>query len=247
MKISIPTPCSENWNQMLPDEKGKFCLSCQKCVMDFTKMSDEEILEIIQKPNQCGRFSNHQLENLNRKLKKQTQFQFPRIFRYSTLMIGLGLGGTLVAQEKCTPIVSVEHIKLNSDENNVNDSIIFIEGNIYDLDAFPVSQAMVGIKGNKNYRKITNENGYFKIEIPKSIKFDKIFVDSEYGYGEYKVQNETNQNLKITLENYTIIQESMVLGGMVVEGVPIKPYKHSFAGKVFHTIAWPFRQIGKLF
>lgn len=245
MKISIPQPCHENWNQMLPGEKGRFCLSCQKCVTDFTKLSDKEILEILQKPNQCGRFSQNQLESINRKLEQQNRFQFPKIFRYSTLMIGLGLGGVMFGQEVCTPIVSVERIKLNSNGNNVNDSIIIIEGNIYDLDAIPVNQTMIGIKGNRNYRKITDENGYFKIEIPKSVKFDKIFVDSDYGYGEYEVQNETNQNLKITLENYTIVRESMVLGGMVVEGIPLK--KRTFTGEILHTIAWPFRQIGRLF
>jgi len=100
MKISIPKPCHENWNEMLPEEKGRFCLSCQKCVLDFTKLSDDEILKSLEKPNQCGRFSNQQLERINRKLKEENQIRFPRIFRYSTLMIGLGLGGTLMAQEK---------------------------------------------------------------------------------------------------------------------------------------------------
>jgi len=247
MKISIPQPCHENWNKMLPEEKGRFCFSCQKCVKDFTRLSDEEILKILQKPNQCGRFSNQQLERINRKLKEENQIRFPRIFRYSAFIAGLGLSGTLFSQEVCTPIVSVEQIKIESKEKILNDSII-IEGKIFDLDGFPVYQTRVGIngKGNRIYTKNTDEIGYFKLEIPKNVKFNKLFVDSEYGYGEYEIPNETNQNLKITLENYTVVRESMVLGGMVIEGIPIKLHK-TFTGKILHALAWPFRQIGNLF
>jgi hypothetical protein len=247
MKISIPQPCHENWNEMLPQEKGRFCHSCQKSVTDFTKLSDKEILEIVQKPNQCGRFSNGQLERINRRLKEEDQIRFPSIFRYSTLIIGLGLGGTLFSQEICTPIASIEQIKTESKEKILNNSII-IEGKILDLDGFPVYQTRVGIngKGNRIYTRNTDKTGYFKLEIPDSVKFNKLFVDSEYGYGEYEIKNETNQNLKITLENYTVVKESMVLGGMVIKGNPITQHK-SFTGKILHTLAWPFCQIGKLF
>lgn len=247
MKLSIPQPCQENWNEMRPEEKGRFCQSCQKCVTDFTLLSDDEILKIIQKPNQCGRFTNEQLERINRKLKEENQVRFPRIFRYSALIAGLGLGGNLFSQEICTPIVSIEQIKTESKEKILNDSII-IEGEIFDLDGFPVYQTRVGIngKGNRIYTRNTDKTGYFKLEIPNDVKFNKLFVDSEYGYGEHEIKNETNQNLKITLENYTVVKESMVLGGMVIKGIPIKSHK-SFTGKIFYTIAWPFRQIGKLF
>lgn len=244
MKISIPQPCHESWNEMLQAEKGRFCQSCRKCVTDFMKMSDEEILEIIQQPNQCGRFSHKQLERINLKLEQKNKTSFPSIFRYSALIIGLG--GAVFGQEICTPIVSVEQIKTEYSESVLNDSIIIIEGNIYDSDGFPVYQTRIGIKSNRNYTKNTDINGYFKLEIPNNIKFNKLFVDSEYGYGEYEIQYGSNQNLKIVLENYTVVKESIVLGGMIVEGTPIKQHK-SLTEQILHTLAWPFRQIGKLF
>jgi hypothetical protein len=63
-KIVIPQPCSENWNTMRPEEGGKYCDSCQKTVIDFTKQSDEEIMNYFlqyQSQPTCGRFRTSQV------------------------------------------------------------------------------------------------------------------------------------------------------------------------------------------
>lgn len=62
-KFTIPKPCHENWDKMLPEEKGKFCASCQKSVHDFTQSSSQEIKNIFEKENGniCGRFREDQL------------------------------------------------------------------------------------------------------------------------------------------------------------------------------------------
>lgn len=61
--LSILEPCHENWNTMSPEEKGRFCSSCRKTVVDFTNMSDRQIAAFFQKPSGslCGRFYNDQL------------------------------------------------------------------------------------------------------------------------------------------------------------------------------------------
>jgi len=63
IQISIPKPCHENWNEMTPKEQGRFCSSCQKTVVDFSVMSDRQIVEFFQKPAgaTCGRFHTDQL------------------------------------------------------------------------------------------------------------------------------------------------------------------------------------------
>ena len=65
LQLSIPTPCHENWDAMTPVEKGKFCGSCQKQVVDFSNMSDRQVAEFFKKPSTgsvCGRFMSDQLE-----------------------------------------------------------------------------------------------------------------------------------------------------------------------------------------
>jgi hypothetical protein len=50
---------------MTPVEKGRFCGSCEKQVVDFTNMSDREIAIFFKKPSTgsvCGRFMQEQLD-----------------------------------------------------------------------------------------------------------------------------------------------------------------------------------------
>lgn len=59
MKVSIPKPCHENWNDMTPGEQGAFCKVCSKVVIDFSKMSDDEIVNYFENrkgEKTCGRF-----------------------------------------------------------------------------------------------------------------------------------------------------------------------------------------------
>ena len=57
--LKIESPCSENWNEMLSSDKGRFCLHCQKTVMDFSEMTDYEIAMYLHQhknENLCGKF-----------------------------------------------------------------------------------------------------------------------------------------------------------------------------------------------
>src|SRR5258705_9337478 len=65
IQLSIADPCHENWDQMTPAEKGRFCDSCQKQVIDFTNMSDSQLAAFFKKPSSgstCGRFFHDQLD-----------------------------------------------------------------------------------------------------------------------------------------------------------------------------------------
>lgn len=65
IQLSVSEPCHENWDKMSPVNQGRFCGSCQKQVVDFSVMSDGELLQFFQKPSTgsvCGRFMNDQLD-----------------------------------------------------------------------------------------------------------------------------------------------------------------------------------------
>ncbi len=63
-KIYIHEPCTAKWNSMNPSGEGKFCDSCSLTVVDFTKMTNEEISNyFLEKSGDrvCGNFRNDQV------------------------------------------------------------------------------------------------------------------------------------------------------------------------------------------
>jgi len=66
-KITIPKPCFEGWENMLPNEQGRFCNSCAKTVVDFSVMSDEAVqqyLVVNYEKQVCGHFKNSQVQRI---------------------------------------------------------------------------------------------------------------------------------------------------------------------------------------
>lgn len=62
--FSVPNPCNEKWNGMIPKDNGRYCSSCQKTVIDFTNKTKEEIIDYMNKHvNQkiCGTFKTSTL------------------------------------------------------------------------------------------------------------------------------------------------------------------------------------------
>jgi hypothetical protein len=62
--LSIPQPCHERWESLTTTTIGAFCSSCNKVVVDFTTMSDAEIVDFIMNnpAHACGRFRSDQLK-----------------------------------------------------------------------------------------------------------------------------------------------------------------------------------------
>ncbi|WP_343587961.1 hypothetical protein [Flavobacterium sp.] len=97
-KISIPEPCSEDWNKMMPNENGRFCMSCSKTVVDFTSMLPEEIQHyFIQNQNQkiCGRFRKSQLETITIQIPDRVLYSQTHYHKMFLLALFVAMGTTL--------------------------------------------------------------------------------------------------------------------------------------------------------
>lgn len=84
--VKIPEPCHESWDKMTPTQQGKFCLSCEKEVVDFSQKSTNEIINYFQsrgnsKERLCGIFD---IKHVEQPLKR-TNF-YHRYFNW-----GLGI------------------------------------------------------------------------------------------------------------------------------------------------------------
>lgn len=133
-KISIPKPCHENWNVMTPNEKGKFCKSCAKTVVDFTQKTPSQIQEyLLKKKDQkvCGHFYRKQLDSIVIQIPETAFFQTLPFQKMFVLLLFIVMGTTLFScktdTNKRQKIEKVELIdSLKSIENKL-DSLAIIE------------------------------------------------------------------------------------------------------------------------
>lgn len=97
-KIIIPEPCHENWDKMTPNNNGRFCLSCSKTVVDFTKMLPDEIQQyfISKKGNNiCGRFKNSQLDQKIIQIPSRVLYSQTHYNKIFLLALFIAMGTTL--------------------------------------------------------------------------------------------------------------------------------------------------------
>ena len=95
--IQIATPCDAKWENMLGDERVRFCGACAKHVYNISRMQREEALGLIQQTegNICIRlYRRHdgtvQVEDCPVGLAKKAARQFRRLFLASmTLFVTL--------------------------------------------------------------------------------------------------------------------------------------------------------------
>lgn len=147
IQITIPQPCSEDWNEMTPQEQGRFCDSCQRCVVDLTGFTDEELYRFLnERKGQkiCGRLKSTQL---NRRINIPHQ-------PHSTLykwVIAAGLALVFVASPEESTFAQTPMIQHNipgiapDQPDKVADSIK-ISGIVVDNNNDPVISALVIVR-----------------------------------------------------------------------------------------------------
>lgn len=120
--ITIPKPCHENWTTMTPNEKGRFCNSCAKTVIDFTKMRTDEIQNILYENRNnsiCGHIRQEQLDRINIQIPMasfSSNMNFHKMFLLALLMtMGTTLLNCTSSNDKVQKIESVEIIDKNDE------------------------------------------------------------------------------------------------------------------------------------
>lgn len=110
-RISIPKPCHENWNEMLPEQQGRHCLACSKTVVDFTEWQADDILQYLKQKNTekvCGRFNLNQVEQdtpaeSGHLIQKVWQSRMPLLRKIAAVIVicfGLLSGNDAMAQKR---------------------------------------------------------------------------------------------------------------------------------------------------
>lgn len=204
-KLKINQPCSEDFTKFSPTEKGGFCKACQTNVVDFTKMSTEEITDYLKnnhKSETCGRFTQKQINQTYYNIQPKNNFSFFK-----------GIGITLLSIFSLNSINAQEVKTETTDSNNDNkqhkslENDISIKGTVLDEDGFLIADAYVFLLGT-DIGTYTNQDGYFIF--PEKLKQNDILIFEYLGLEskQFVIHNiKKEQEISITLgdENVHIL------------------------------------------
>jgi len=206
----IPKPCSETWNNMTPEAKGRLCSSCEKVVVDFTNYTPNEILLHLKKhPKTCGHFSKGQLEQVNKYIKSK-RFSVPKLTGLFSIAALLGINSPTIAN---TTQPKIEYRKDSSwkrvlPKPPVNDSIT-IRGTVVDENDLPLPSANIILKGTV-VGTTSDFDGNFELTISKiKLKTHSTLVLTYTGYEtmEIEINKQTTEVKAKLITSITLMGE----------------------------------------
>jgi hypothetical protein len=215
--LAIPTPCHENWNQFTPTQKGRFCGSCQKEVIDFTKWNEEQIKDyFISKPKStCGRFAPHQLTTYKNhspiSSKKQTRLAASLAF---VLLLISRPTEAQVSKSRMSQEQVDKKSKINIDRTDSVERIT-IKGVVVGESDYELLPGVNVIRKGTDQGVVTDVDGKFEMVIdhPKSVE---TLVTSFIGLTSVEYEVLANTDLKeIRIPMQYDITGGITLGGVV--------------------------------
>ncbi|WP_022825824.1 hypothetical protein [Hymenobacter norwichensis] len=162
--ISIPSPCSANWADMAPAPGGRHCAACNKVVVDFSALSEANVLATLRQPGKvCGRFRPEQVVS-------DTAFPFSWARWLAAAAVSLSSCGT----------PDVAQVRLRTSTPAVEASILKVQGRVIDQEnGLPLPQALIVSLADSTHHTHTDANGYFTLQLPAALRDSLLFVVGE--------------------------------------------------------------------
>lgn len=241
IQIKVAEPCHEKWNQMTAEGNGRFCKACSKVVVDFTLMTDQQILEHISKAagSTCGRFYGDQLgRTLEQPPAKKPgwfkyiwQMMLPLLFMQgkSSASNAKSKHGSTVSPIDTAKDTTIQPIILGKmapvTDTNYKKNFT-IEGTVLSEKNEPLVGASVWIKGTST-GAVTDSTGKFTIKVQN--QYAVTLVGSYIGFNsqELTITNETA--IDVVPASFSLAQAELsdvFMGAIVV--IEKKPKKKRF-------------------
>ena len=202
-------------------EQGRFCASCQKTVIDFTNMTDQQLAAFFKMPtgNVCGRFLPDQLERDITVPAKRIPwlryfFQFTLPAFLLSLKVGAQKGSRIENVSVANSVIdttSKEAPLTTPDVNAINGKVVNEKGN-------PIPYASVVIKGTKQATACDADGNFsltYKHMLPITLQVRCVGFESR----EYLVNSESANELVL------MTMQTLLMGEVVVVGLVRKSKK----------------------
>ena len=214
LQISIPEPCHENWQHMTPSDQGRFCNACAKTVVDFSMMSDYEVLRYfstVSDEKVCGRALPNQLNRemtMPREPKKRLFWYWNYVAMFFMLFSksnNAKAQGTVPVKTELQPTCNKVTMGMVAPQLNAER---LISGKVITNEGTAVPNAAVRIRGSQT-GTMTDAKGEYQIRV----KNGDVLEFSSIGY---EIMRKTVDD-KTTILNATVtVLNPMMMGVLIV-------------------------------
>ncbi|WP_345091580.1 hypothetical protein [Flavobacterium chungnamense] len=245
--LEIKTPCSENFDKMIPNSNGSFCNSCAKNVIDLSTKTNSEVARFIAENKNksiCARLKNSQLEEefeIN-EISKSNNFKYAVAVAASVL-----LTSNVIGQEKEPVRTELGCVKSNP---HVVGKIAYQEGKLvsFILSGKVLEKSTKKPLSNKKYPELTifvsgsnvsvkvdPKTGAYSIPLLLDKKTSELFVtinssDSSYSKSMKIDLSKIRNNsliLNLSIDSETEMERYQIMGGLGVNYIDNKKMKNS--------------------
>lgn len=215
--INIPEPCHEGWQNMTPTQKGRFCTSCEKEVIDFSNKRDEELVkELAGKTNICGRFKSSQL---NREVKMERKSNNSLLPYAASLLVPLSLMGSNPTEtdgsEKNFVSLGIGRYS-NANNNRIQ---VITSGKITDAHGKPLFNVEIIVK-ESGRSVVSGIRGDYQI---KSLDRETLIFKKDGFVAQEVKLTHTSTTINIKLHPSVDDMDIMVLGGLAAPNSELPP------------------------
>lgn len=222
--ISVKKPCTERFEEFIKTAKGGFCTSCEKEVIDFTEMSQTELMDSLctTSASTYGRFKNSQIDSYQNNVDtiKNPKFLTTGIGTMSFLLLVFCAVSNMTAQQT-SDLKTNQQTEIGTTQKSefiggtIQESYT-VNGTVVDEDNLPLAGVNVVLKGTAD--GITTDF-YGKFEYPKTLEIGNVLIFSYIGYDtkEYEVNSSNSKIININIAfNDADIE---LMGEVVVDGI----------------------------
>ena len=223
--LSIDKPCEKEWTAMSQSDDGRFCNHCSKSVVDFTQLTDIQVIKILEQNSGklCGRLTQ---EQLNRTIQIYQPKNTSRLYKILAGIFLFGISKNSLALnlknfDKAT--FSVINNKLTNTHLSKNNSDLakdslknVVHGLVIDSETnMPLAFASVFIK-DKKILTSTDMYGKFTLVIPDSLLTRKMYLDIRFiGYEPITVLI-NKKDLPISNHTFLVKVQRELLGEVII-------------------------------
>ncbi|MGH7460930.1 MAG: carboxypeptidase-like regulatory domain-containing protein [Longimicrobiales bacterium] len=194
------TLCHEKWSDMTPQGRGRLCAKCDKVLIDFTGMSEEEIRAFHgRNPGTCGIYTLSQFH------KPASQVAAAA----AAAVIGLAV------PEFAQAVLQEPTAEFRQTQIEPADSVV-VKGTVVDSTTNqPIAGAMITVTGTR-LGTITDSNGEFRIVVRSAITFPIRIQAQVIGYTSKEASVSSADGLANM--KFALTQTIVEIVGIVVTG-----------------------------